>query len=139
MGYRAMPNNIKDSRGRDKYKNGIYSVINPNKYLGDINMVIFRSGWEYKLYRWLDMNDKVVKWNVEGITIPYQMEDNGKWKTLSYHPDCYAEVQKGDGTIDRLVIEIKPYAETIPPVMSKNMTAKTFPLYWHKMRWSRRR
>ena len=134
MGYRAAPNGIKNSKGQDKYKQGKYNLINQDKYCGDPTCIWFRSGWEYKLYRWVDVNDKVLKWNVEGITIPYQMEENGKWKTLRYHPDIYCEIQKGDGTTDKVVIEIKPHAETIPPVMSKNVTAKTLETHEYRLK-----
>lgn len=134
MGYRAEPNSPKRSDGKDKYKQGKYNLVYPNKYLGDPTMIWWRSGWEYKLYFYLDNEPRVLKWNVEGITIPYEIEENGKWKTCRYHPDCYAEIQKHDGTISKTVIEIKPYNETIPPEQPKKETLKSLENYEYRMK-----
>ena len=124
MGYRAVPNKS------DKYSQGKYNLINPGKYLGDGSTIWFRSSWEYKLYFYLDNEPRVLKWNVEGITIPYEIETtdsrgNKKWETCRYHPDAYAEIKRLDGDVSRTVIEIKPYTETIPPLPPKRITAKS--------------
>ena len=118
MGYRAVPN-----KG-DKYTQGPYTLIHPSKYLGDPTHIYFRSSWEFKLYYYMDTNPRVLHWNVEGITIPYEIMENEKWTTNRYYPDCYAEIQKLDGTIQYVAIEIKPYAETQPPVPPKRNTPK---------------
>lgn len=128
MGYRAKPNKS------DKYVQGQYNLINPKKYLGDPSVIYFRSSWEYKLYFYLDNEPRVIHWNVEGITIPYEMQDNGKWNTMRYHPDAYAEIQKTDGTITKNVIEIKPYNETIPPEYPKRVTAKSLENHEYRLR-----
>ncbi len=125
MGYRAKPNSPKRSDGKDKYKQGTYNLINPSKYLGDPSVIYWRSSWEYKLYFFLDNEPRVLKWNVEGTTIPYEIEINERWETCRYHPDCYCEIQKLDGSISKTLLEIKPYAETIPPVYPKRVTAKS--------------
>lgn len=119
MGYRAKPN-----MGQ-KYTQGVYNLINPEKYLGQPENIYFRSSWEYKLYFFLDNEPRVLKWNVEGTTIPYEIEINERWGTCRYHPDCYCEIQKLDGSISKTLLEIKPYAETIPPVYPKRVTAKS--------------
>lgn len=128
MGYRAQPNKS------SKYKQGKYTLVNNDKYLGDPTTIFYRSGWELKLYTFLDLNERVLKWNVEGITIPYQIENDGKWTTHRYYPDCYAEVQKLDGTISKTAIEIKPSSETIPPTMPKNVTAKSLETHEYRMK-----
>lgn len=137
MGYRAKPNSPKRTiKGKqvDKYKQGQYNLINPKKYLGDPTLVYFRSGWEYKLYFFLDNNERVLHWNVEGITIPYEIETNGKWETCRYHPDAYAEIQRLDGSIQKVVLEIKPEAETQPPKMPKKVTAKSLENHEYRMK-----
>jgi hypothetical protein len=81
----------------------------------------------------------VIHWNVEGITIPYEMEvtdsrGNKHWETFRYHPDAFAEIQKLDGTISKTVIEIKPYSETIPPTPPKRITAKSLENYEYRQK-----
>ena len=128
MGYRATPNKS------DKYSQGKYNLTNPSKYLGDPTTIWFRSSWEYKLYFYMDNEPRVLKWNVEGITIPYEIQMNGKWQTKRYYPDTYCEIQKLDGTVSKTVIEIKPYAETQPPVYPKRVTAKSLENHEYRMR-----
>ena len=128
MGYRAKPNK------NEKYSQGKYNLINPSKYLGSPLDIWFRSSWEYKLYFYLDNEPRVLKWNVEGITIPYEMMVNDKWVTMRYFPDAYCEIQKTDGSITKNLIEIKPYAETIPPVYPKRVTAKSLENHEYRMK-----
>jgi len=135
MGYRAKPNGPKTSSGKDKYVQGTYNIINQKKYLGDPTVVYFRSSWEYKLYFYLDNEPRVIRWNIEGITIPYEMKDDkGNWNTMRYHPDAYAEIVALDGSISKNVIEIKPYNETIPPEHPKRITAKSLENHEYKLR-----
>jgi len=134
MGYRAKPNSPKRANGKDKYNQGQYNLINPKKYLGDPTVIYWRSSWEYKLYFYLDNEPRVLKWNVEGMTIPYEIETNGKWTTCRYHPDAYAEIQKLDGTINTVALEIKPEAETIPPVYPKRVTAKSLENHEYRLK-----
>ena len=108
--------------------------MNKSKYLGDFENVFFRSSWEYKLYYYLDNESRVLKWNVEGVTIPYEIQENNKWTTNRYFPDAYAEIKKLDGTISKTVLEIKPYAETIPPVYPKRQTAKSLENHEYRMK-----
>lgn len=128
MGYRAKPNKS------GKYHQGIYNLINSNKYLGDPSSIFWRSGWEYKLYYYLDNEPRVLKWNVEGTTIIYEMMEDGKWKTMRYYPDAYCEIQNLDGSITKTILEIKPYAETIPPVYPKRVTAKSLENHEYRMK-----
>jgi len=134
MGYRAAPNKLVTKDGKPKYKNGVYNLINPKKYLGDPSLIWFRSGWEYKLYYYMDTEPRVLKWNVEGITIPYQMEEKGRWSTHSYHPDCYGEILGNDGVVRKVAIEIKPKNETEPPIMPKKITAKSLETHEYRLR-----
>jgi hypothetical protein len=139
MGYRAVPNSPKTSSGKDRYRQGQYNLINPSKYLGDPTCIYWRSSWEYKLYFFLDNEPRVLKWNVEGITIPYEMEvtdgsGRKKWETMRYHPDAYCEIKQLDGVVTKNVIEIKPYNETIPPEYPKRVTAKSLETHEYRLK-----
>lgn len=128
MGYRAVPNKS------DRFSQGKYNILNKSKYLGDFENVFFRSSWEYKLYFFLDNNPRVLKWNVEGTAIPYEILENDKWTTNRYYPDAFCEIQKLDGTITKTLLEVKPYNETIPPVMPKRVTAKSLETHEYRMK-----
>jgi hypothetical protein len=134
MGYRAKPNSPKRADGKDKYNQGPYHLINPGKYLGDPECIWYRSGWEYKMYFFLDNEPRVVHWNVEGMTIPYEIQVNEKWETRRYHPDFYAEIQQLDGSLKKVAVEIKPHKETVPPEMPKKITAKSLENHEYRMK-----
>ena len=97
------------------YKQGIYKPINPKKWVitESFDMkepgIKYRSGWEKKFFSFMDMNDNIIKANSEGMIIPYINPITGK--KSKYYMDCMMETS--DGKI--WLIEIKPYAQTIPP------------------------
>ena len=41
---------------------GIYKPVNPQKYRGNPNQVVYRSLWERKLMVYCDHNDAVLEW-----------------------------------------------------------------------------
>jgi 16S rRNA G527 N7-methylase RsmG len=79
---------------------------------------------------YLDLNQKILRWCSEYIKIPYEKTE---WNSSrqdfettqhTYYPDFYYELERADGTISRVVAEVKPQSETIEPVIRENMTAK---------------
>lgn len=109
----------------NKYSQGRYELIYPDKYIGNINWIIFRSSWEYKFCRWLDLTKEVKKWGSEIIYIPYY-DDRGK--EHKYYPDFYLEIEKMDMEFKWLV-EIKPKKQTEPPKKPLNETKKSINNY----------
>ena len=113
-----------------KYKQGLYipnfkdKVLQLNNYGG----LYYRSGLELKIMRYLDLNSSVTKWCAELIEIPYmlsEMKDNSLVTSQHrYYPDFYYELKKEDGTIKKVVMEVKPESETIAPKMPENPTRK---------------
>lgn len=110
------------SKWNNKYKQGFYSLKNPEKYKGDPNNVKFRSSWEYAFCNYLDNNEKIIKWSCEQPIITYKDLRN---KVHRYYPDFYYEIKTdGDNLMDKVIVEIKPKVELFPPVEPKNQTAK---------------
>lgn len=79
---------------------------------------------------YLDRNDKIRAWSSEYIKIPYEKTEynNEKqmWETTThtYYPDFYYEMIRDDGTVIKVVAEVKPSSETKEPTLPQNATAK---------------
>ena len=99
-----------------KYKEGVYTPRNPEKYVGDLDNIVYRSSWEEHAFKFLDNNPNVLKWAAEPVPIAYQKPiiQNGKfsWKPANYFPDLFVEYINRDGTVIKELIEIKPLKQT---------------------------
>ena len=97
---------------------GKYRVKNLDKYIGDPNNVIFRSLWERKFMVRCDTDPSIIKWGSESFPIPYLNEADNR--IHRYFIDFFIKIKDKDGNIRKIAIEIKPYAQTIPPVKKRN-------------------
>ena len=96
-----------------KYKNGYYTLVYPEKYVGDPKNVIYRSSWEKRVCEWFDLNVSVVYWNSEGLIIPYFFTLDKKFH--KYHIDFMAKIRDRQGKVKTYVIEVKPEKEQLEP------------------------
>lgn len=92
-----------------KYKQGLYTVINKDKYIGDVNKVYYRSSWELTFMQYLDLNRGVKRWSSEEIHINYVKPTTGR--VHRYFPDFYMEIETKDG-VKKHLLEIKPVKDT---------------------------
>ncbi len=91
------------------FKQGVYKLRHPEKYLGDPNKVVFRSSWELEMHKFLDNNTKVLRWSSEELSIPYiKPTDN---KVHKYYPDYFVEYENSHGEIIQEIIEVKPHSQ----------------------------
>lgn len=115
-----------------KYHQGLYVPQNMDKLIKANNEggVYYRSGLEKKMMIYLDLNDKIARWCSEYIKIPYEKTE---WSSVrkdfettqhTYYPDFYYELQRPDGTLSKVVAEVKPYSETVEPIIRENMNSK---------------
>ena len=103
------------------YVQGIYKPKNPKKYIG--TTPVYRSMLELKAFRYLDNNPNVLSWGSESVVVPYiSPVDN---RIHRYFVDLVAKLQSKDGTIKKLLIEVKPEKQTRPPVESTRKKQKT--------------
>lgn len=86
---------------------GLFKVKNRHKYVGNVNNVVYRSGWELKVMMDLDHDPKVARWSSEELIIPYMLQGRRR----RYFPDFFVEYV--DGTKE--LWEVKPLKETRPP------------------------
>ena len=92
---------------------GRYNPVNPKKYKGNPQNIIYRSLWERKFMVYCDTNDKVLEWGSEEIIIPYISPWDGK--VHRYFPDFYIKVKQSSGNLKKFIIEVKPKKQTRPP------------------------
>jgi hypothetical protein len=130
-----MASDIKSNKptAKSKFRQGYYTLNNPDKYIGDPTKIIYRSSWEYKFCRYCDDSTNVLKWSSEPFPIKYMSPIDGK--EHDYYIDFYMRGIKDGQEIDYLV-EVKPQESLKKPVfegiqtMQKlknfNYAAKTF-------------
>lgn len=105
------------------YIQGFYKLTKPDKYVGDPTQVIFRSSWERKMFHWCENNPSVIKWGSEIAPIRYWSEVDQKERR--YFPDIWLIMQTRSHGKKRVIVEIKPHKETMPPKGPKNNGVKT--------------
>lgn len=94
---------------------------NPDKYIGDAKNIVARSSWEVKFFNWCDNNPSILAWASEEVVVPYiSPVDN---RTHRYFTDAIIKVQTNNG-IKVYLIEIKPYAQTQPPIPPQKKTKR---------------
>lgn len=120
----------------DRYTQGVYKPINPQKYKGK-GFAIYRSGYELKFFKWCDTNKRVLEWGSESYVIPYLSPLDGKYHR--YFVDNYVKLQLDNNKIEKYLIEIKPFAQTKKPEKGRKRQttfiyeAKTF--ITNKAKW----
>lgn len=126
--------NIKNLTPRcdGKHYQGYYIVQNPEKYIGDVTKVIYRSSWEKKFASYCDLNSCVLKWSSETIVIPYF--DPFKNEMKPYNVDFYMKVSEKD-SFKEFLVEIKPLRQLQKPDKPKGKrTTKKLNSYIREMK-----
>ena len=120
--------------GNSRTYQGYYRLDNREKYIGDPNLIIYRSSWEYGFCRWCDFSPSVKRWSSEPMKVPYYdrvskldeckrlgLDPNNprNWVIKNYNLDFWCEVDKGDH-IEKWFIEIKPKNKLKKPIPPPN-------------------
>jgi hypothetical protein len=101
---------------------GFFKPKNPEKYYGDATSIIYRSRWELRFMSYLDSHGDVKKWSSEELIVPYRSPIDGKLHR--YFPDFWIEKINREGKLDTVVVEIKPFYQTVEPTPQKRLTKK---------------
>lgn len=101
---------------------GFFKPKNPSKYVGDPTNIIYRSNLELRFMLFLDSHPSIKSWQSEELWIPY-IHPKDK-RVHRYFPDFIVESVKENGETITEVIEVKPYKQTIEPVMKRDKYGK---------------
>lgn len=96
---------------------GRYRIKNTEKYDGDPTKVVYRSLWERQVFKFMDDNPKVLKWQSEETVIPYRCKTDNKMHR--YFMDI--KMVTAEKTY---LIEIKPKKQTEAPKEPKRKTKR---------------
>lgn len=108
------------------FKQDCFVPKNPKKYAG-VWPIVYRSSWECKFMRFLDINENILQWGSESVKINYTYFDpiTKRQSDHIYFPDFIIKIKKSDDVVRTQIIEIKPLRETKPPKIGKNKSTKT--------------
>lgn len=102
-----------------KYK-GFFTPQNPKKYVGDLNDIEYRSGYELAYMKYLDKHPDVLQWSSEEVIVPYKSPITGR--IHRYFPDFVVRFKTTDGKVVTWMVEIKPSVQTREPKVKKKIT-----------------
>jgi len=94
-------------------RKGLYTPKNPEKYVGNVHKITFRSSWELTFMQFLDQNPSILQWGSEIIAIPYIKPTTGR--KHKYYPDFWVKYKNKKGEILQDLIEVKPEKQTKQP------------------------
>ena len=112
------------------YKN----LKNPEKYIGDTNLIIYRSSWEFAFVKWCDASPSVLQWSSEPVQVPYlnrvaKLDECKKlgldpnnprnWVKKNYNVDFWIRIKKDENITEKWFIEIKPKDKLKKPIPPK--------------------
>ena len=106
-----------------KFNQGYFRPNHPEKYIGDINDIVYRSSWELKVMRRCDTEKNIVQWSSETMVIPYWSRADNRMRR--YFVDFIIKVREKSGELKTWLVEVKPKSQTVPPVHSKGKKKKT--------------
>ena len=101
---------------------GRYTPKNIKKYRGNPDKIYYRSLWERNFMVYCDNNSAILEWGSEEVIIPYISPLDGR--RHRYFPDFYIKVKQADGSIKKIIIEVKPKKQCKPPDIPKRKTKR---------------
>lgn len=94
------------------YKQGEYTLKNPDKYIGT-KAPYYRSSYESKFFEWADSRENVLSWGSETIVVPYY--NPIKNRKARYFVDIVITYLNKNGETITEIIEIKPMTQCVRP------------------------
>lgn len=101
---------------------GKYTPRNPKKYVGDPTKITYRSGLERTVMNYFDKHSDVISWGSETVIIPYRSPIDNKYHR--YFMDFIVQFKKADGSVETMLVEVKPLKQTGPPKKPSRLTRR---------------
>lgn len=115
---------------------GKFKPLNPKKYRGDVDNIVYRSRWEARFMSFCDRDPAVIEWSSEEFFIPYRCRTDNRMHR--YFPDFKVKVRTKSG-VKIQVIEIKPHGQTLkpqkPPKITKRYINEALTYAKNKSKW----
>jgi len=102
---------------------GYFKPKHPEKYKGDPSSIIYRSRWESVVMSNLDNHPDVIWWQSEETVIPYKSPIDGRFHR--YFVDFTVRMKDANGKTKTVLIEVKPYVQTQPPVIKEGVSKRS--------------
>lgn len=90
---------------------GKFTPKRPEKYMGEVGNIVWRSSWELRFCQFCDNNPNILRWSSEEIHVPYIKPTDGR--IHKYYPDFFIEYVDKNGELHKELIEIKPHKEAV--------------------------
>jgi hypothetical protein len=113
---------LKPRNGQKLPRQGYYKPIHPEKYIGRLDQIIFRSSWEFRFLKWCDLNPQIIQYASEPIPIPFFNPLDKR--VHRYYVDFYVKLIRQDGKESEYLLEVKPNKYIVPPKAPERMTDK---------------
>ena len=117
---------------RKSYK-GLYRPTYPRKYVGNPNMIVYRSLLERRFMHYCDQNPDILVWASEELPVRYYNPLDKKFHR--YFPDFIIKTTKNK----KYMIEIKPSRQIVKPKPPKKKTKsymrESFNYIKNKAKW----
>ncbi len=98
------------------FRQGYYVPKHPEKYVGKLDKIAYRSSWEFCMDEFLDNNPNVLRWSSEPFAIPYlhpfKKDKSGNPRITRYFPDYWIQYRNKQGEVIEEIVEIKPKQQT---------------------------
>jgi hypothetical protein len=100
------------------YHQGFFKPTNPQKYKGDPDKIVYRSGLEKKFFKLMDTESNILWWSSEEMFIPYRspIDDPNENKIRRY----FVDIVFGTTNEETIMAEIKPSTQVSRPKPRKN-------------------
>jgi hypothetical protein len=122
--------NLKPDK-KSLFLQGYFQIKNKEKYIGNYLNIIFRSSFEKIFFILSDQSPDIIRWNSERIRIQYiSPVDN---KIHNYYPDVYIEQKQKNGSIKKIIIEIKGKSFLEIPKKPKTNDVKSHKRFMFKL------
>lgn len=103
---------------------GKFIPSNPEKYIGDVGKIIYRSGWEFDFLKWCDTTPSIIKYGAEAMCVTYINPID--MRQHRYFVDMYMEMLLSDNTtVVKWLIEVKPREHTEYPKRPRKLTTES--------------